>query len=281
MRLPLSTTEKSEYADHWFSNAAHFEKQGCYGWMAEQLRPLPPKRILDIGSGTGEGLLALLSAFSPTIISLEENADCIRRSCEVVSAAGYSVDSVFRLGYQEFKDGSHEIHYDQTPIVTSQQVTLVHADTLVDDPEMFHFLTASAPFDAVTVWLMGTYMMRRTCRNISNLRIADSNEYRLHVQNRLYTLADRVLRPGGWLQVVDRGEVPKTQLLIDDLFNSHHDQARSTSLEVFDVSYREYTEPTDRGIRMVTSLGTSGRKADLSTLAMLSILSRKPKNEVV
>lgn len=276
MRLPLSTTEKAEYRDHWSSNATHYEKQGCYDWMAQQLRPLAPKRILDIGCGTGEGLLALLSAYSPTIIALEENADCIRHSCDVVAAAGFEVEPIYRLGYQEYHDGSHDMHFDQTRIVTAQQVTLVHADTLVDDPEMLRFLEASAPFDAITVWLIGTYMMRRTCRNISNLRIADANEYRLRVQNRAYRWADRLLRPGGWLQVVDRGEPPGTQSLEEDLFDSHRDQAKTTSLEVFDVTYRQYTEPVDRGIRMVASLGTSGRVADLTTLAMFSILSCKP-----
>ncbi len=244
--------------------------------MAQQLRPLEPKRILDIGCGSGEGLLALLSAFSPTIIALEENADCIRHSCDVVAAAGYEIEPIYRLGYLEHQDGSHDIHFDQTRIVASRQVTLVHADTLVDDPEMLRFLEASAPFDAVTVWLIGTYMMRRTCRNIANLRIADANEYRLRVQNRVYRWADRLLRPGGWLQVVDRGEPPSTKSLLDDMFNSHRDQAKPTNLEVFDVSYREYTEPTNRGIRMVVSPGTSGRMVDLTTLAMLSILSRKP-----
>jgi hypothetical protein len=33
------------------SNASHFDSHGCYDWMAEQLSPLHPKRILDIGEG--------------------------------------------------------------------------------------------------------------------------------------------------------------------------------------------------------------------------------------
>lgn len=276
MQLPLSTIEKAEYRDHWACNAAHFEAQNCYKWMAEQLRPLNPKRVLDIGCGTGEGIGALLSAFAPTVISLEENGDCIRRSSEVIASAGYSVEPIYRLGYQEYQDGSHNIAFDQEPITVSKQITLVHADILVDDPAMLRFLAECSPFDAVTIWLMGTFKARHTCRNISNLRIADAQEYRLRVQNRVYEFANRVLRPGGWLQVVDRGEPPKTQSLRDDLLQSHRAQAAPTDLEVFDLNYREYTEPTNRGIRMELSLGTSGRIADMNTLAMFSILSRKP-----
>ena len=275
MELKLSTTEKAEYCDYWSSNASHFERQGCYAWMADRLKPLAPKRILDVGCGTGEGLLALLSAFSPAILSLEENADCIQQSYEAVSSAGFSAEPILRLGYEEFPDGSHEIHYSQDPIAASSQVVLLHADTLVDDPEMLRFLDAMPPVDAVTVWLIGTYMMRRTCRNISNLRIADGNEYRLRIHNRIYDLADRLLRPGGWLQIVDRGEPPSTQFLKDDVLRSHRELAKRTSLEAFDVSYREYEEPTDRGIRMVATPGTSGRMPNLSALAMTSVLSRK------
>lgn len=35
-------------------------------------------------------------------------------------------------------------------------------------------------------------MMRRTCRNIANMLIADGDQYRLRDQNRIYTLADRI-----------------------------------------------------------------------------------------
>lgn len=275
MRLRLSTDERSEYCDGWSNNSAHFERQGCYAWMADRLGPLNPQRVLDVGCGTGEGLLALLSAFSPAIASLEENANCIQRSYDAVSAAGFPVETIFRIGYEEFDDGSHEIYCRQDPFVASEQVTLVHADLLVDDPAMQCFLAAMPAVDAVTVWLMGTWMTRGTCRSISNLRIADSNEYRLHIHNRIYPLADRILRPGGWLQVVDRGEPPATRFLQDAVCKTHREMARRTGLEVFDVSYREYKEPTGERIRMVASPSASGRMPDLSTLAMTSVLSRK------
>lgn len=275
--LPISIPEKADYCDGWSSNAAHFERQGCYDWIADQLSPLKPKRILDIGCGTGEGLIALSRVFSPEIVSIEENSDCIQRTEQVLAARGIQVTSVFRLGYQTLADGMHEIAFDQSPISTSAQVTLVHADMLVDDPAMLGFFADQRQnFDAVTVWLIGTFMWRRTCRNIQNLRITGGNEYRLRVQNRVYRLASEMLRPGGVLQVVDRGEPPTEQFLLDDMYKAHRDQAKMTDLDVFSVTFREYSEPTDRGISMVATPGTSGRKPTLTKLAMVSVLSRKP-----
>lgn len=221
--------------------------------------------------------MALLSAYDPDIVCFEENAECIRKTGLAIKAKGHEVEPIFRLGYEEFNDGTHWIHFDQSPIVKSSQVSLIHADVLVDDPTMLRFLEESPPFDAVTVWLMGTYMSRRTCRNISNLKIADTNEYRLRVQNRIYEIANRALRTGGCLQIVDRGEPPSTEALAKDLKDSHLDQARGTDLQVIDLQYRIYNEPTVRGISMVASIGTSGRIVELKELAMTSIVSRKMK----
>lgn len=275
VNLPVSTQEKFDYCDHWSSNALHFAGQGCYEWMASQLAPLQPKRVFDIGCGTGEGVAELLRQFDCTIVSIDENAECIMRAEEALRAHCSSVQSIFRLGYREFDDGSHDMAFDQTPIVPATQVMLLHGDMLVDDPAVVQFLASAPKFDAVTVWLIGTYMYRRTCRNISNLKIADPDTYRLRVQNRVYKLAAEVLRPGGWLQVVDRGEPPTEQFLLDDVFKAHRDQASPTDLEVFSVQHREYVESTS-GIRMVASTPTSGRRSDLTKLAMVSVLSRKP-----
>lgn len=270
------TPEKAEYCYYWSSNAAHFQKQECYAWMANQLAPLQPRRVLDIGCGTGEGLRALLNAFSPTIISLEENAACIQTAEDALLASGFPVNSIFRLQYEEFSDGSHTLYFDQSRIRTRAKVTLLHSELLVEDPALLKFLTSEKPFDAVTIWLIGSYQLRSSCRNLSNLHISSSDEYRLRVQNRVYQLAARVLRPGGWLQVVDRGEVPASDLLRESSFQAHREQAAPTDLEVFDLSYKLYSEPSGKGVSMVASTPTSGRQPDLSQLAMLSILSRKP-----
>ena len=244
--------------------------------MASQLLPLAPKKILDVGCGTGQGIAALLRQFSPQIIALEENADCIRSAKESLVAEGYSTNSVFRVGYEEHSDGSHYMHFDQSCIQSESQVTLVHADALLDDPEMLRFMNVSAPFDAVTIWLVGTYKMRSNCRNLAALNIQSAAEYRLRVQNRVYEFAHHLLRPGGYLHVVDRGLPPNTEQKRNNLLDSHREQAGPTNLEVFDITWRSYSEPTDWGVGMVANPDSSGRLPDTSALAMVSVLSRKP-----
>lgn len=273
--LPI-VPEQLKYPHYWGSNAEHLAEQGCYEWMAGLLAPLQPKKILDIGCGTGEGLLALLKAYSPSITSIEENAECIRLASERVRAAGRSPAHVFRHSYEMQSDGRHGVFVDQSPIGIRGDPFLVQGDVILNDSALLEFVLDQAPFDAVTVWLIGAYQFRQTCLNLAPLQITDGNQYRLTVQNRVYEIAGKVLRPGGWLHVVDRGEAPREKFLIDDLYNAHREQASPTDLDVFDVSYREYSEPTQRGVSMQLNPGSSGRVPKNWDLAMLSILSRRP-----
>jgi hypothetical protein len=81
------------------------------------------------------------------------------------------------------------------------------------------------------------------------------------------------------LQIVDRGEVPSSQLLVDDTIAGHRSIAEGmkTSLQVTSCTWMEYSEPHDSlRIAMKATPGTSGRLADLSKLAMRSVLAIKP-----
>lgn len=276
MILPHTLREKTLYRDHWNHNATNFENQGCYEWMASLLDPLKPKKVLDVGCGTGNGLLALLDRFSPVIIALEENADCLDSTCEAVNASGRSVTGIVRLFYQAHPDGSHDLLTDQGELSREGNVIVVHADVLLEDAALLDFLEKEGPFDAITVWLMGTFKARQTCRNISDLTIDDTGTYRLHVQNKVYELADRILRPGGWLQIVDRGEMPDTEDLREDLIKSHSDQASPTRLKFLSLNSRPYEEITSKGIRMVMTPGSSGRIPEHLQLGMTSIISWLP-----
>lgn len=277
MKLPCSTLEKREYARHWSNNAEHFKSQDCYSWMAAKLAPLAPKKILDVGCGTGQGIAALMEQFCPQIVSLEENADCIKAAAERLRTQKYSVNAILRVGYEEHSDGSHYMHFDQTLIDSKSPITLLHADVLMNDPEMLRFINNSGPFDAVTIWLIGTYMMRANCRNLASLNIQSASDYRLHVQNRIYELAHQVLRPGGYLHVVDRGLPLDTHERFNQVLLAHREQAEPTDLEVFDVTWRDYAEPTNWGVKMVANPDSNGQFPDTSSLAMISVLSRKPK----
>lgn len=268
--------EKKEYQTYWQMNAEYYEKQGCYEWMAAQLDALKPRRVLDIGCGTGEGVRALYRRFGCQVLSLDENIECLRMAARVLRKEGAKTQVIERFTYVAMPNERHAIGVEERPITSSRQAILLQGDILLDDELLFNYLRSKAPFDAMTIWLCGVFNMRRTCANLDNYKMKETNEYRLYVQNKTYKLAAELLRSGGILQVVDRGEVPATDELRVDLLNSHRDQAKPTDLEVLDLNYRLYKDLDKKGVRMVVSLGTSGRVADLSQLAMCSIRSRKP-----
>lgn len=269
--------EKMDYAAHWTLNSTHFEQQSCYEWMAGLLRAIAPRKILDIGCGVGTGLLALMQAYEPRIIAIDENAPCLTEAQKRLEEFGYGCDLRLRLGYQTHSDDTHTIETDQSAIRISKRVALVQADILLADPALDVFLTNEEPFDAVTIWLAGSDPKRsQRCQNLSSLRITSAEQYRLRVQNRGYLLASRVLRPGGWLQIVDRGEAPTEDFLREDTLTSHREQAGPAGMEVGEMNYRIYTEPPSGGVGMVASPGSSGRNPKLDRLAMTSVISRKP-----
>ncbi len=244
--------------------------------MASQLEPIHPRKIFDIGCGTGEGIAAIRQRFGCNILSIDENIFCIRRSAGVMRDLGAKVQTLERFRYFDEPSGRHALGIENAPINLSREVMLVQADILLPDNAFREFLFKKAPFDAVTVWLIGAYMGRQSCINLDTLNRKNFGEYRLYAQNRVYELAAQILPKGGVLHIVDRAEVPGTQELRDDVLNGHRAQAASTDLEVQTLSYRPYIEHTrGQGIRMVTTPGTSGRKTETPDVAMISVTSRK------
>ena len=100
------------------------------------------------------------------------------------------------------------------------------------------------------------------------------------MQNKVYDLADEILKSGGILHVVDRGRDPtpeneaskKKSLWLD----GHTDQASTTSLKVDqDIKFRSYTPPADSGLKM-KALNTSMFADDPNKAAFWSAVSTKP-----
>ena len=268
--------EKEEYQTHWQMNAEHYKEQGTYEWMAAQLDSVRPRRILDIGCGNGQGVSALYRRFGCQVLAVDENIHCLRESASVLRRDGAKTQIIERFTYIAQSQGRHVIAVDQSAITATRQAIMLQGDLLLDDQLLFSYLRSKAPFDAVTVWLCGAFNMRHTCANLDDFRIAGPNEYRLHVQNKTYQFAGELLRSGGVLHVVDRGEVPATDQLRNSFLDSHREQAEETDLEVVDINHRLYTDLDRKGVRMVLTRGTSGRKPDMSQLAFLSVRSRKP-----
>jgi len=265
------------YDRGWRLNAKHFGSQGAYTWMASQLRPFAPRRILDIGCGDGSGLVALVQEFGQEnveIISLDENPECLRSARLQLGDRGMECSAISRQQVRTLGPNSHSLELETGKLTIPSRITLIESDILSDD-EIVPFLSQLPKFDAVTVWLVGSHMLRRECQNLDSLNIQSSTHYRLRVQNKAYELADEVLARGGVLQVVDREELPATQELREDILNGHREQASVTDLIVSDLDYMPYEERASGGIRMVATPGTSGRLGDLSQIAMCSVISLK------
>lgn len=272
-----AAAEKAAYAEYWAENARSFASQGCYDWMAAQLDELQPKRLLDIGCGTGEGLLSLSRRFHGEIVAVDENLACLRTAYRLLRANHIAADLRARFRYRQNPDGTHSTIVGQTPVRTSERVSLIQADPLFADPAFTEYLQTEPKFDAVTVWLIGVFLCRSSCADLAPLSIASPEEYRLRVQNRVYALASAMLRPGGWLQVVDRGEPLDTQELVEDSLSAHREQARLGTLRVRGLTSRIYHEhATQKGVEMVISPGTSGRVPILDQTAMVSVISVNP-----
>jgi SAM-dependent methyltransferase len=272
-----ATAEKAAYLDYWRHNAASLAAQGCYGWMAEQLDFLKPKRILDIGCGTGEGTLALFQRFSPDIVAIDENLSCLRQTHRCFRNHRAPADLRARFEYRQNPNGSHSTEINKVEIITTERVALLQADVLLEDPPLHSYLERLGPFDAITIWLIGAYQCRLTCADLYPLRITEPYQYRLHVQNRVYWMAGKLLRSGGILQVIDRGEPLSTPEIAEDHLNGHREQAELGGLQVQGFTARPYEEhATRKGVEMIISPGKSGRAPNLIEIALISVTSLKP-----
>lgn len=263
---------RSEYAANWRANALKFTEDGHYAWMAGFVDGYD--HVLEIGTGDGSSTLELLRR-GHRIVSIDENPACLQMAAENLRASGYEVSHLKRETRKELNK-SYSISYQTIEGVPAGQCVLVEGD-INNDPHLLQWLYARPAFDAVVCWLIGSHSARKSNDKILNAPVESSGDYRLYVQNAVYVLADRVLRPGGLLQIVDRGELLRNEALRLDALNSHRDQASVTSLVVAEeITQRTYEDPQGTAIQNVITVGLSGRLPDVVQLALSSILAHKP-----
>ena len=265
------------YARNWVGTAQHNYEDNVYHWLAEALAGYSPKRILDVGCGSGHGLVALREVLGPDtqIVALDENRSCLRTARNTLRKHGIDATIVERMAVSSGPGGYDHVA-DPLTIDPAAPCVLIEAD-VCNDPHLLTALQASDPFDAVTVWLSGVHMMRQFNVKVRERGVDSDGAHRLYVQNATYELADTVLRPGGVLQVGDRGQTPDTPLLRDDTLRAHADQASVTSLRVQGLTYRPYDLPDQRRTPMVFTLGQAGLIPTSFTVAITSVISEKPK----
>lgn len=270
-----------KYSKDWSSSATNLSAQGCYDWAAKLLSQFNVKRILDIGCGDGTGLVALLNNVDTNIedlISIDENYACIELAKIKLEHVEKLPTIIRRMEVKQVAPNKYLSSVAVGNLTNLRGIAIIEADILVDDEDLLTYLLETEKFDAITVWFIGTHQLKHQCANIARLCIASPGEYRLRVQNKIYELADKILRPGGVLQIVDRGEVPETKELVDDFLNSHRDQASVTDIQVQSLDYLEYSEiKSGKIVPLITTKGTSGREPSNGKIAAISIISKKPE----
>lgn len=264
------------YATSWKETAALQHSRGDYTWMADQLPPLQGSRLLDVGTGSGHGLLALRERFGAElrIVGVDENLACLKHAVQTLKAAGYTADVVARLDTRETPFGFVQQGGDIS-LPLPEPIALIEADPLTDE-HLEKALADGGQFDAVTIWLTGAHLWRSQNAYSIHRGAKSEKDLRIILQNEVYELADRVLRPGGVLQVVDRAEAPTSDVLRSEYFKAHGEQAEPTTLEVTDVTYRLWSSPAGAPTLLVDSQ-PENRPADFpeAQLALVSILSQK------
>lgn len=265
---------RRKYAREWSAgNAAKFEAEGHYQWMASFLGGY--SRILEVGAGDGRSTLSLVSQ-GHKVISVDENPLCLNLAEERLRQGGVSVVRIKRERVTELGEHGYSIAYTGLPVDEPQADAVLIEGDITNDPELVAWLTLLEPFDGVACWLIGTHSARALNRAIDLSVTPTPMHYRIQLQNRVYELADDILRPGGVLHVVDRGDAPSDDARRNDLLNSHRDQASVTTLDVRDIAYRPYEEPEEAGVGMCHTITEHTRYFEMKQLSLQSILSYKP-----
>jgi SAM-dependent methyltransferase len=265
------------YAQNWKTTSEFHFKSGVYHWLAGQVAERKPKRILDIGCGSGHGLIALREVLGPDIeiVAIDENRACLRAAREALrQKQGIDAEVVTRMSVARSPAGF--VHNaGPLALAAGAPCVLIESD-VCNDPYLLPALRSSGAFDVVTIWLTGVHMLRQENVNVRARGIDGDGAHRLYVQNATYELADAVLKPGGVLQVGDRGMAPTSSLLRADILRAHGEQASVTSLKVQSLTHRLYDEPNSGRTPMVLTPGTAGLTPVVFEMAIQSIISEKP-----
>lgn len=264
------------YLDRWKANAENFRSQNCYEWMASQIQPFQPKRILDIGCGDGSGIIALSSVLkSPQILSLDDNPECLAHARDRCASSGLKPDCIDRFVFSA-EGQSHLISTAHNKFRFESPITFIEGD-LLWDKELLEFILALPKFDAITVWLLGTYDIKIECSNIAHLRaFSEVGKYRRLSHERIYHLADKILRPGGLIQFVERSISTDAKRLREMNEMEHSDLSAGTGLRLREYGMMNYLEAGGKTrVTMVACHSEGSVVKDETPLALSSIIAVK------
>lgn len=271
--LERLTQARAQYAREWGAgNERHFASGGHYDWMAGFLHGR--HCVLEIGTGSGSGTLALVAA-GYTVVSIDENPECLKLARQKLVSAGYSA-SHERREIIEAKQGGYRIEYRKPQSAFPAGGALLMEGDVLNDPTLREWIDGYRQFDAIVCWLIGTYYERTFNTTISNLAIANPGDYRVRVHRALSEMADKILPREGVLQLVDRGEAPDTDLSNQQHRNYQAYLTAGTSLKTSTMDFIRYAEP-DAHAGQAIQLTPSVSRQDIAPTdtAFISVVLQK------
>ena len=263
---------RKKYIKEWGITSTFFQDEEYYQWMASKVTGF--HYILEVGCGVGWSTLALLQA-GHKVVSIDENPVCLSETRKLLEEQGFSVVCVERGEISPKGENNYSIKYKNIKTQGDPDALLIEGDALGDNG-LKRWLESIERFDAVICWLLGTHNSRGNNTSIDLNIVSNASTHRLFVQNKVYELADRILKKDGILNVIDRTQYPDTQELVDDFKRSHKEQASVTSLDVFEIDFQEYKEPNKEGAtKMMLTIPEQNKGFNLSKMALTSITSKK------
>lgn len=268
---------RKAYLKSWGVNSEGHLAQGHYAWMAERVKGFP--RTLEIGCGIGHSTLTLLQQ-GHTVVCVEENPECIAATRKRLVDEGFLVAVIARETPIGLDENAYRLIYGDIEQAPQADCILIEGDAL-NDPALEAWLDNQPKFDSVVCWLLGTHDARGHNVAIDLSVMPTSYEHRIFVQNRIYEIADRILRSGGILSVIDRAQTPTTQDIVESMLQHHREQASVTSLTVLPVEHTPYVASEDQGaMGMMMTAPVDASLAftpdDPPTMSLCSTTSVKP-----
>lgn len=268
---------RKDYIKNWGVNSKGHLDQVHYTWMADRLTGYP--RTLEIGCGVGYSTLALLKQ-GHTVVCVEENPHCIAATERLVAENGYSVAVITRETPESLGENAYRLIYKTIDSTPKADCLLIEGDAL-NDPKLEAWLEQQPKFDAVACWLLGTHNARGHNIGVNLASMPTPREHRIFVQNNVYEMADRILRSGGILTVIDRSETPSTEDIVTKLMDHHREQASVTSLVVKTVDHTPHIESEAQGAMRMLKTAPEGDQrnhtaGNLPTMSLCSTTSLKP-----
>lgn len=266
---------RDDYIKDWNITANHYYEKGYYKWMSAQISSY--QNILEVGCGNGCSTKQLLDD-GHFVISVDENPKCLDETEKHLISCGYTVKRIDREKILTSDRPSYQIEYSDIPGIQGDFDALLINGDISHDPKLYEFLD-SYNIDAIICWLIGSHGTR-----ILNQSVIDSGctasaaHYRILTQNRVYEVADEILKKDGILHIIDRGTKLDDKQL-NDTITCHKAQASVTRLVVQEDSIESlpYEEPTSENkMQMILTNQATGEVIQRNDFYFHSIKSIMP-----